>query len=220
MALEVVPTRLERLELERVARIAKAPRTRSERAQAFQADPIYDMHFSGEVALTVVCEAASYLKAMKSLENPMWEATIQVEYRFLTSNSTWDLMPYSRDVKVIGSMWKFKSKRDSKGNISKYKARLVARGEKKQPDWNSVFAPTMRYTSLRVIMALACYTDWEIEQMDGVNAFLNADVESNIYIEEPQGVGTAVVDGTRLVYHLKKRLFTAFEKLRKLRTPS
>jgi hypothetical protein len=78
----------------------------------------------------------------------------------------------------------------------------------------------MRYTSLRVIMALACYTDWEIEQMDGVNAFLNADVESNIYIEEPQGVGTAVVDGTRLVYHLKKRLFTAFEKLRKLRTPS
>jgi hypothetical protein len=68
-------------------------------------------------------------------------------------------VPYSKDMKVIGSMWKFKIKRDSKRNINKYKVRLVARGDQHQPDWNSVFAPTVRYTSLRVILALACNND-------------------------------------------------------------
>ena len=57
----------------------------------------------------------------------------------------------------------------------------------------------MRYTSLRVILALACYNDWEIEQMDVVTAFLNADVESDIYMEEPHGFGSTVADGPRLV---------------------
>jgi len=79
----------------------------------------------GEVALTVVCEPASYPRAMKSLEKSLWEATIHAEYRFLTSKSTWELVPYSKDMKVIGSMWKFKLKRDSIENISKYKARLL-----------------------------------------------------------------------------------------------
>ena len=50
----------------------------------------------------------------------------------------------------------------------------------------------MRYTSLRVILALACYKDWEIEHMDVVTAFLNDEVKSNIYMEGPQGIGTKV----------------------------
>ena len=47
-------------------------------------------------------------------------------------------------------------------------------------DRHSVFAPTLRYTSLRVVLALAAYHDYEIEQMDVVIAFLNEDVVSNI----------------------------------------
>ena len=74
----------------------------------------------GEVALTAVCEPASYLIAMKSLERSMWEAAIQAEYLSLTSNYIWELVPYSKDMKIIGSMWKFKLKRDKKGT-SKYK---------------------------------------------------------------------------------------------------
>ncbi len=110
-------------------------------------------------------------------------------------------------MKVIGSMWKFKLKRDPNGNAIKYKARLVARGDHQQPDWNSVFAPTVRYTSLRMILALACHNDWEIEQMDVVTAFLNAEVETDICMEQPQGHMTTTPDGTRLVCHLKKALY-------------
>ena len=52
-------------------------------------------------------------------EAAMWEAAVNVEYLSLTSKSTWELVPYSRDMKVIGSMWKFKFKRDSKRHINK-----------------------------------------------------------------------------------------------------
>jgi hypothetical protein len=83
----------------------------------------------GEVAVTDVRELASCLRAMKSVEKPMWEAAVQEEYLSLTSNSTWELVPCSKDLKCIGSMWNFQLKRDSKGNITKYKARLVARGD-------------------------------------------------------------------------------------------
>ncbi len=49
-----------------------------------------------------------------------------------------------------------------------------------------VFAPTLRYTPLRVILALATYHDYEIEQIDVVTAFLNANVVSEIYMDQPK----------------------------------
>ncbi len=59
----------------------------------------------------------------------MWKKPVEAEYLSLSRNSTWELVPYLGTMKVIGSMWKFKLKRDSTGNITKYKARLVARGD-------------------------------------------------------------------------------------------
>ena len=76
-----------------------------------------------------------------------------------------------------------------------------------QPDWNSVFAPTVRYTTLRTLLAIACYDDLEIEQMDVVTAFLNADVVNEIFMEQPEGFKTISKDGSRLVCRLKKALY-------------
>ncbi len=70
-------------------------------------------------------------------------------------------------------------------------------------DWHSVFAPTLRYTSLRVILALVAYHDYEIEQMSVVTAFLNADVVSNIYMDQPQGFKNISKNGGELVCKLK-----------------
>ena len=95
-----------------------------------------------------------------------------------------------------------KLKRDASGNIKKCKARLVARGDHQEPDCNSVFAPTVRYTSLHIILDIACINDWEIEQMDVVSAFLNVDVESEIYMDHPEGYVAYGEKGHRLVRHL------------------
>jgi hypothetical protein len=73
-------------------------------------------------------------------------------------------------------------------------------------NWTSVFAPTQRYTSLRVILALAAYHDYEIEQMDVVTAFLNANVVSEIYVDQPQGFQKTATNDGELVCKLKKAL--------------
>ncbi len=74
-------------------------------------------------------------------------------------------------------------------------------------DYSSVFAPTVRYTTLRVLLALACHHDFEIEQMDVVSAFLHADVVSDIYMEQPEGYHVSSSTGTRLVCKLDKALY-------------
>jgi histone deacetylase 1/2 len=110
-------------------------------------------------------------------------------------------------MRVIGCSWKFKIKRDNNGAIIKYKARLVARGDMQSVDYSSVFAPTVRYTTLRVLLALACHHDLEIEQMDVVSAFLHADVVSDIYIEQSEGYHVPSSIGTRLVCKLDKAFY-------------
>jgi hypothetical protein len=149
------------LELYRLGRIADNPRSRSERAHASRSFALNsEDDSSAEVILLAVTEPFSYRRAMKCTETLLWSKSVKSEYISLTANNTWDLVPYLGAMKVIGCMWKFKLKIDATGNIKKYKARLVARGDQKEPDWNSVFAPTVRYTSLRVILAIACINDW------------------------------------------------------------
>ena len=75
-------------------------------------------------------------------------------------------------------------------------------------NWTSVLAPSLHYTSLRVILALASYYDHEIEQIDVVTSFLNADVFSEIYMDQPQGFRKKTVNnGGELDCKLKKALY-------------
>ncbi len=74
-------------------------------------------------------------------------------------------------------------------------------------DYASLFAPTVRYTTLRVPLALACHHDLEIEQMDVVSAFSHADVVSDIYMEQPEGYHVPSSIGIRLVCKLDKTLY-------------
>jgi hypothetical protein len=62
-----------------------------------------------------------------------------------------------------------------------------------------VFAPTLRYTSLCVIIALATHHDYKIEKMDVVTAFINVNVVSEIYMDQPQGFRKTTKDGGELV---------------------
>ena len=94
---------------------------------------------------------------------PYWQLAIKQEYKSLILNNTWTLISHLPRMKTIGCSWKFKLKRDSDGSISKYKARLVARGDMQLPDWESVFAPSIHYTALRALLAIACYDDLKIE---------------------------------------------------------
>ena len=86
-------------------------------------------------------------------------------------------------------MWRLKVKRDADESIIKYKARLSVRGDQQRSgvDYSETFASTVRYTTLRVLLALACYHNLEVEQFDVISAFLNADVHETIYMHQPGG---------------------------------
>ena len=154
-------------------------------------------------------EPSSFKRATSGENSDQWSKAIASEYESHIMNKTWSLVEYPQDTKVIGSMWRFKVKRDADGNIIKYKARLCARGDQQTNgiDYNETFAPTVRYTTLRVLLALACYHDLEVEQFDVVSAFLNADVQETIYMHQPEGYQQFDSKGRKLVCKLNRALY-------------
>jgi hypothetical protein len=89
----------------------------------------------------------------------------------------------------IGAKWVYKVKRDGKGRIAKYKARLVARGFSHEPgiDYEDTYAPVGRLTSLRILLALAATYDLENHQADVESAYLKGSIEEELYMSFPDG---------------------------------
>ena len=85
---------------------------------------------------------------------------------------------------MVSSKWIYKKKNAADGSIEKYKARFVARGfsQKEVTDYEETFAPIARYTSIRIIMALASMMKWNLHHMDVKTTFPNDLIEEKVYI--------------------------------------
>ena len=130
------------------------------------------------------------------------------EYEALLKNCTWTLTRRPQGKNVIGSTWTFKIKEKSDGSIERYKARLCARGDTQKPeDYSAIFAPVIKFTTIRMLLALACKFNLEVHQMDVGNAYLNAAVTEDIYMHQPQGYKIRGPNGEELVCKLKKGLY-------------
>ena len=86
--------------------------------------------------------------------------------------------------KAIPIKWVFKQKTNAEGKVCRYKARLVCKGfmQREGIDFVEAFAPVAKFQSIRCLVAIAAYYVLKLEQMDVVTAFLNPDVEEEIYI--------------------------------------
>lgn len=112
---------------------------------------VYDLNFV-EVDIP-----NNYKEAVSCEESSNWKAAINEELQALKENNTWTETELPPGKKAIGSRWVFKVKRNEDGSISKYKARLCAKGyaQQKDIDYGEIFSPTTRYDSIRVILATA-----------------------------------------------------------------
>ncbi|GJP65704.1 hypothetical protein CLOP_g22569 [Closterium sp. NIES-67] len=83
-----------------------------------------------------------------------------------------------------------KHKYGPEGELTRYKSRLVARGfqQTKGKDYDEVFAPVGKGTTLRVLLAIAALLGWKIRQMDIVTAFLNGIIMEEVYMKQPEGL--------------------------------
>ena len=96
-----------------------------------------------------------------------------------------DLVELSKETKTIGCKWVFKSKRDSLGNIKRYKARPVAKGftQKEGINYKETFSPISKKDSFRIILALVVHFDLELQRMEVKTTFLNGDLEEEVYMK-------------------------------------
>ena len=86
--------------------------------------------------------------------------------------------------------WIFKRKTDADGNFTVYKARLVAKGFRQIQgvDYDVTFSPVAMLKSVRIMLAIAAFHDYEIWQMDVKSAFLNVHIKEELYMVHPKGL--------------------------------
>jgi hypothetical protein len=102
-------------------------------------------------------------------------------------NQVWTMVDIPSDHKVVENKWIFKKKTDADGNVTIYKARLVTKGFQIQGvNYDETFSPVAMLKSIRVMLAIAAYFDYEIWQMDVKTAFLNGNIEEELYIVQPK----------------------------------
>ncbi|GJR46704.1 retrotransposon protein, putative, ty1-copia subclass [Tanacetum coccineum] len=115
---------------------------------------------------------------------------MEEEMDSLRKNKTWELVDHPTGQKLASCKWLFNIKEGVEGvQKPRYKARLVARGftQRAGIDYNEVFSPVVRHTSIRVILALTTCKDYELEQLDVKTAFLHRNLEEVIYMKQPPG---------------------------------
>lgn len=143
-----------------------------------------------EFAMMAVCEEpTTYHEAMNSHDRNNWIEAMNDEYSSLIKNKTWMLVNQPINQKVIDNRWVFKIKENPNGTIERYKARLVVRGFTQQygVNYEETFSPVAKFTSIRAILSLVAIEKLKIKQFDVKTAFLNGDLEEDIYMKQPIG---------------------------------
>lgn len=136
-----------------------------------------------------------------------WMDAMQDELNSMHENQTFDLVCLPKGKKALKNRWVFRVKQDESTSSLKYKARLVVKGysQKQGVDFDEIFSPVVKMSSIRVVLGLAARLNLEIEQMDVKTAFLHGDLEEELYMEQPEGY--RVKGKEHCVWRLKKSLY-------------
>jgi hypothetical protein len=138
----------------------------------------------------VAFEPSSYSEAISCDNSSKWLVAMNDEFESLQKNSTWKLVELPEGKKPLKCKWIYNKKEDISGvEPARFKARLVVKGFKQREgiDFNEVFSPVVRHTSIRVMLAIVTLFDLELEQLDVKTAFLHGDLDEEIYMTQPQG---------------------------------
>ncbi|XP_017972528.1 PREDICTED: uncharacterized mitochondrial protein AtMg00820-like [Theobroma cacao] len=115
-------------------------------------------------ALPIDKEPTTYEEAIFDIDSDKWLEATKFETDAKHVNQVWTLVDAPERVKPIGYKWVFKRKIDMDGNVQTYKARLVAKGYNQVEgiDYEETLSPMAMIKSIRILLAIAAYYDYEI----------------------------------------------------------
>ncbi|KAM2132483.1 hypothetical protein ACFX1Q_013870 [Malus domestica] len=148
---------------------------------------------------------------MSDIDSKRWQEAMKSEMDSMYQNQVWTLVDPPEGIVPVGNKWVFKRKIGIDGNVETYKASLVAKGYRQTEgiDYEENFSPVAMIKSIRILLAIAPYHDYEIWQMDVKTAFLNGYLEEELYMTQPEGFmfkseKTKVCKLQRSIYGLKQ----------------
>ncbi|WZY94082.1 hypothetical protein YC2023_066411 [Brassica napus] len=146
----------------------------------------------------------SYEEAMK---HKVWRDSVGDERDAMIRNDTWYESELPRGKKAVSSRWIFTIKYLANGEIDRRKTRLVARGftQTYGEDYIDTFAPVAKLHTIRIVLSIATNLEWDLWQMDVKNAFLQGELEDEVYMHPPPGLEHLVKPGN--VLRLKKAIY-------------
>ena len=132
---------------------------------------------------------------MDGLERKKWLESMDVEMSDLVARNAFEFVPREEATKankqVIKSMWAFRRKRRPDGSVSRYKSRLVVRGDLQRESsnftTNETFAPVVEWSTVRMLFSLGVLNEWKTASIDFKSAFTQATLPEPIYLELPPG---------------------------------
>nr|GEV65772.1 putative retrotransposon Ty1-copia subclass protein [Tanacetum cinerariifolium] len=135
-------------------------------------------------------EPTNYKATLLDLNSDKWLEAMNVEMQTMKDNEVWDLVNLPPNGKTVGSKWLFKKKTDMDGVVHTFKARLVAKGftQTYGVDYEETFSSIADIRSIRILVAIAAFYDYEIWQIDVKTAFLNRHLFEEVYMVQPEDV--------------------------------
>lgn len=131
-------------------------------------------------------------RSFKELRNhpfgEQFRKAAEVEWESVLSKGVVQPVPaHTAHGRTIPLTWVFKYKFDEQGFLSKFKARICARGDLQPVGESNTYAATLAARAFRLLMAIAAYFDLDAYQLDAVNAFLNSPIDEEVYVQYPDG---------------------------------
>jgi hypothetical protein len=153
-------------------------RVEQTRATSWQAMSVTQLKQRSAVASTTDLDGSPQFPTIdEALSGPHvdgWEEAMRSEINELLQLHTWEVVSSVPPNKtVIGFKWALRTKHDKHGKFVKFKARLTAKGyaQRKGVDFNEVFAPVARFTSIRLLLSIAAAEGLHLRQLDVTGTF-------------------------------------------------
>lgn len=109
-------------------------------------------------------EPKNYEEAMESADSKKWLHAMKSKIGFIHEKQVWNLVDIPEGRKIMANKWIFKKKTNVDGNVVVHKARLLAKGFRQVEgfDYSETFSLVAMLKSVRILLAIAAYYDYEI----------------------------------------------------------